>query len=190
MNIRTTALILASILTLFGCNNDGQNKTLEAKITALEQANKDIKSQVDMLSFQIEAENWERIAFMKPGDAGYSALRFDLGVITVRLANVKPYANGSKITLNFGNLTSARVDGLKAKLDWGKVNDKGVAQNDTAKSREVTFVESLMPGSWTNSDLVLEGIPPTELGFVRLREVGRSGPGNLNKPLSGKSATF
>jgi hypothetical protein len=103
----------------------------------------------------------------------------DLGNITVKIADVTPYATGSKVSLQFGNLTSAKIDGLRAKLEWGTVDEKGSAQNDKAKSREVEFTESLAPGAWTQSELVLEGVPPTELGFVRLREVDHSGIGLL-----------
>jgi hypothetical protein len=77
--------------------------------------------------------------------------------------------------LQFGNLTSARIDGLKAKLDWGKIDANGAPENDKAKTREVTFSTALPPGAWTVTQVVLEGVPPTELGFVRLKEVGHRG---------------
>ncbi|MFO1243663.1 MAG: DUF3251 domain-containing protein [Ramlibacter sp.] len=168
-------LLFALLLT--GCTDAARLKDLDAKISDLEAANKALNLRVQMLEFQVETSDWDRIAFMKPGDSGYSAIRYDLGIVTVKIQDVKPYANGSKISLQFGNLTSAKVDGLKAKIEWGTVNEKGVAQNDKAKSREVIFSESLAPGSWTLSELVLDGIPPTELGFVRLKDVGHRGIG-------------
>ncbi|MFN9489022.1 MAG: DUF3251 domain-containing protein, partial [Betaproteobacteria bacterium] len=161
MNLRVIALFLSFLVA--GCDGGVNIQALEARVAALEQENKSLKSQVDSLGLQFEVESFEKFAFMRPGDDGYSPVRFDLGVLTVRLADVKPYANGSKITLNFGNLTSARINGLRAKLDWGKVDEKGVPLNDKAKSRNVTFEQALVPGSWTNVDLVLEGIPPAEL---------------------------
>lgn len=172
MNPKPTLISLLAISFLVGCNEDARVPSLESRIVALESANKVLKDEIEMAKFQADILDWDRIAFMKPGNDGYTTIRFDLGVLTVKLADVKPYANGSKITLNFGNLTSAKVDGLRAKLDWGKVDEKGNPQNDKAKSREVSFSEALMPGAWTSTELVLEGIPPTELGFVRLKEVG------------------
>jgi Protein of unknown function (DUF3251) len=172
---------LVSALLLTACNEDPRvpalEQRLEARLAELEAANKALTEQVETLKFQVDILEWDQMAFLKPGDAGYSAVKYDLGVVTVKLADVKPYANGSKISLQFGNLTSARIDGLRAKLEWGKVNDKGVPQNDKAKSRDVTFNEALAAGSWTVTELVLEGIPPTELGFVRLKNVGHRGIG-------------
>lgn len=179
MNLKI--IVLASAVLLSGCNEDPRVPALEqrllAKLNELEAANRALAEEVDRLKLQVELATWDQIAFLKPGDEGYSALKYDLGVVTVKLADVKPYANGSKVALQFGNLTSARIDGLKAKLEWGKVNDKGIAQNDVAKSRDVTFNESLPAGAWTVTELVLEGIPPTELGFVRLKNVGHRGIG-------------
>ena len=44
-----------------------------------------------------------QFAFLTPGSDGYSTVSFDLGTLTVSLNDIKPYANGSKITLEFGN---------------------------------------------------------------------------------------
>jgi outer membrane murein-binding lipoprotein Lpp len=153
---------------------------LEAKIAALEAANERLTDQINDLKFEARLADWDKFALLKPGDEGYSALRYDLGVVTVKIADVKPYANGSRISLQFGNLTSARIDGLKAKMEWGKVSAKGVPESDKNNSREVTFSAPLAPGAWTVSQVVLEGVPPTELGFVRLREVGHRGIGLRN----------
>jgi len=173
-------LLISSACTLIACGGGVQkDPATDSRIAALEQANKDLNSEIKNLKFQLEFRDWDRVAFIKPGDAGYSALRFDLGVITVKIADVKPYANGSKIVIKFGNLTSARINGLNAKLDWGKVDATGIPQNDSEKTREFIFNEPLSAGAWTSSEVVLEGIPPTELGFVRLREVGHRGIGLL-----------
>ena len=51
--------------------------------------------------------------------------------------------------------------------------------DDEAKSRQVEFTEPLAPGAWTQSELLLAGVPPTELGFVRLKDVDHSGIGLL-----------
>ncbi|WP_140637448.1 DUF3251 domain-containing protein [Methylibium rhizosphaerae] len=172
-----TSAVVLTCLSLVGCTDESRVKALEERLAALEAANKALATEVQNLEFRLEIAGWDRIAYMKPGDSGYSAIRYDLGVVTVKISDIKPYANGSKIWLQFGNLASARVDGLKATIEWGSVDDKGNAQNDRAKSREVAFSEPLAAGAWTTTELVLEGIPPAELGFVRLRDVGHRGIG-------------
>lgn len=176
-------LVIVTSVLLAACNDGSQLKQIEAKldqrITELEAANKSLSDEIRDLRWEVKLGEFDKYAFLKPGDAGYSALRHDLGIVTVEISDVKPYANGSKVKLKFGNLTSARIDGLKATLDWGKL-EKGMPENDKAKSREVTFSASLAPGAWTVTEVVLEGVPPTELGFVRLKDVSHRGIGLKN----------
>jgi hypothetical protein len=120
-------------------------------------------------------KDWDKVAYLTPGAEGYSTVSFDLGVLTVKLEDVKPYANGSKVTLRFGNVLSSAIDGLTATIDWGKVNEKGVADNSSAKSKEMTFNQTLPEGAWTSIPIVLEGIPPAELGFVRVSKIHHTG---------------
>ena len=179
MRTALTPALVCLVLLGTGCADDTRTKDLEAKVTRLDAVASALAAQVKNLELQYEIAASERMAFLKPGDSGYSVLKLDLGNVTVKITDVKPDAAGSRVSLQFGNLTSARIDGLKAKLEWGRVDESGIAQNDKAKSREVKFTEPLAPGAWTQSELVLEDVPPAELGFVRLSEVDHSGIGLL-----------
>jgi hypothetical protein len=117
----------------------------------------------------------DEVAYLTPGEEGYSVVKSDIGAITVSLKDVKPYANGSRITLQFGNILNATITGVKAKLEWGSVDAKGIPKNETQKSREITFSKSLRSGSWTKISVVLERVPPSDLGFVRVRELKHTG---------------
>ncbi len=179
------ATVLYAIL-LTSCGQDSRVPPLETQVTKLESQVNNLDSKVTTLEAEVKQLNEqismskvfkdiEGIAFMTPGTDGYSIIKSDLGSLTVSLTNIQPYANGSKVTLQFGNLTAATIDGLKTTLEWGSLDKDGLPNNQEAKSREVIFNESLPSGSWTNSQVVLEGIPPIELGFVRLRDVGHRG---------------
>jgi hypothetical protein len=74
-----------------------------------------------------------------------------------------------------GNVLSSAIDGLTATIEWGRVNDRGVADNTSAKSREMTFNQTLQGGAWTSIPVVLEGLPPAELGFVRVSKIHHTG---------------
>ena len=62
-----------------------------------------------------------------------------------------------------GNPSSATINDLKATIEWGRVSDKGVSDNEHAKSREVTFDRSLHAGAWNDVQVVLDAIPPREI---------------------------
>lgn len=171
-------IAIVAALILHGCGQ-GTSAETESKPTGGTDEAQALQEKVNGLQQKIEMmdllRNIERVAFLKPGDEGYSVIRSDIGLLTVALEDINPYANGSKVTLSFGNTTAATINGLNAKIDWGSVGDDGTPINEKAKSREVKFNETLRSGAWTRANVVLEGIPPTELGFIRLREVGHSG---------------
>jgi hypothetical protein len=158
MNMRMYAalLVVLAFAGVVGCEDRDNVKALEAKISEL-------TNQVSP------------VAYLTPGSNGYSVVESDLGRMAVALDNVEAYANGSRVTLRFGNLTSATVNRAKAKIEWGNVDKEGRPQDESARSRELTFPESLRAGAWTNVPVVLEGVQPTELGFVRIRKVGHTG---------------
>jgi hypothetical protein len=93
-----------------------------------------------------------------------------MGAITVSLDDVQPYANGSKVRLRFGNLTSASLTSAKAKIEWGSVDAKGSPKNEEARSKKLDFIKPLLPGMWNDVEVILDGVPPTDLGFIRVRE--------------------
>ena len=117
----------------------------------------------------------DEIAYLTPGSDGYSVVQCDLGRMTVSLKNIEPYPNGSRISLQIGNLSSANINGAQARIEWGNVDEKGTPKNEEAHSREVKFAKSLRAGAWTTVPVVLEGIPPAALGFVRVKDVTHSG---------------
>ncbi len=135
----------------------------------------ELKERQDQDELNRIMKDFDKFAYLQPGDSGYSTVRYDLGVFTVQLDDIEPYANGSKVALKIGNPLFSAVEGLKAKIEWGRTTETGSPDNDSAKAKEITFNEALRPGAWTTVPLVLEGIPPAELGFVRVRDVSHTG---------------
>src|SRR5688572_15898765 len=108
-----------------------QVETLLTKVEQLERAARD--AQTERL-----LDNFYDIAYLTPGSDGFSAVRTDIGTITATLTNVEPYANGSRITIRFGNPTSARIASLKATVEYGK-------DNTSQREKDVTFAAELHP---------------------------------------------
>ena len=57
----------------------------------------------------------------------------------------------------------------------GGLDEKGSPKDESQRSRDFSFTEALRGGAWTNVPVVLEGVPPTELGYVRIKDVGHTG---------------
>lgn len=173
------ALLLAPCL-LSGCTEKSQEAAaLQKKTDDLQSQVKALNETVDKLERDASLDKFirdsEGIAYLTPGAEGYSVIDSDIGRFTVQLMNVQAYASGTKVTLRFGNLTSATIDGAKVTIEWGRVDEKGNPKNDEARSREVTFNEALRAGAWTEVPVVLDGVPAQEFGFVRLRDMSHRG---------------
>jgi len=191
--MKMNMLGLCALCLLASCDTKQQVASLEKKLSDtqsqissalqsnIEAVKKDITEVKDKQSSIEHVQERDRSAYLSPGSHGYSVIRFDLGLLAVRLASVKPYAKGSKVTLEIGNPLSVTIKRLNATVEWGKVDDKGVPLNEQTKSKEVTLKQSLQGGYITKVPLNLEGIPPKELGFVRIKEVNHEGIRFLKK---------
>lgn len=146
------ALLLFPALSACGSKTEDKVKLLEERLAKVEQT--------------IGAH---QVVTLKPGATGYSMIDSDTGRIAVAIANIEPYANGSRVTLDFGNPTAARLSGVKAKIEWGSNDAKGLPMAATAtQSTTFTAPEPLPAGSWKQFPIDLGGVPPTQLGWVRI----------------------
>ncbi|HYA85766.1 MAG TPA: DUF3251 domain-containing protein [Nitrospirota bacterium] len=190
--MKMNVLGLCALCVLASCDSGQQVASLEKKLndtqaqlsalqSSIEALKKDIHEVKDKQASDELVQEKDWFAYLTPGSNGYSVTRFDLGFLIVRLVSIKPYAHGSKVTLEIGNPSSVAINRLNATVDWGKVDDKGVPLNEHAKSKEVTLKQSLQGGYMTKVPLILEGIPPKELGFVRVKQVSHGGIRFLRK---------
>lgn len=170
--MKTILLSLFSILMvgLSGCRHIDNIVKFENDQLRQDTELATLKRQIELLKediqFSLDAQEWQTRVYLKPDNSGYTSLKTDLGVITVEIKNVVAYANGSKVTLEFGNPLNANINDLKGTIEWG---------GTTSQSRQVTFTQSLKAGAWTKAEVVLEGIKPTEFKFLRIKNVGHGG---------------
>lgn len=186
MSTRLPVVLLGLAVFCAGCNDAAQQAALSRQVDVLKEQFRTLDAQVKTLQRESDVEKFLRnasgVAYLTPGTDGYSTLETDIGTMTVSLANVEPYANGSRITLQFGNPSTATANSVKATVEWGRVDSNGSPDNDSARSREITFAQALRAASWTSVPLVLEAVPPADLGFVRLRDVTVTGITLLKGP--------
>lgn len=194
--IRFAAIALCCVATSSCANVDSQTQEqAPARAPATTQAQpykSDIAAmgqRIDALTKEVEdlrkrqaQDEWTRfmdelkgVVYLRPGDDGYSVIHYDLGVLTVRLDDVSPYANGAKVRLRFGNPLASTVNGLRCTIEWGQVDENGSSIASTTKSKELSLSEEMRSGAWTDVQVVLESIPPEQLGFVRVKEITHSG---------------
>ena len=112
---------------------------------------------------------------LTPGDSAYSVLRIDVGSIALTLDAIAPAGAGSRVTVSIGNLTSAVIDGLEATVSWGTGTADGSDAVIQGQSRRVSIAKPFPSGAWTQTSFVLDGVPPAQIGFLRIAEASATG---------------
>jgi Protein of unknown function (DUF3251) len=168
-------MMILMMVLLSGCGVQQDLSELKVKVMVLEIENKSLKGQIDALNADIAMlkipSAYDGVAYLSSGSSGYQILKTEIGNITVGLENIEPYANGSKVLLKFGNPTAAEIYQLSATIEWGAVDKDGYPDNENMKRKDVEFVESFRSGAWNSAEVILEGVPPSDLGFVRVKDL-------------------
>ena len=146
-------LLMLPALSACGSKTDDRLKSIEERLAKVEQS--------------IGAH---KTITLKPGESGYGLIDTDFGRLAVAIADVQAYAGGSRVTLDFGNPTTARLTGMKAKVEWGSSDAKPVVPMTAGKVQALDFIapEPLPAGSWRQYVVDLPGVLPTQLGWVRI----------------------
>ena len=154
------------MMTTLGCSHAGVQKQLDEQGAEIQV----LKAELELLKLDEKLRSFNQIAVLSTSDKGYSPISTDLGVIVASLDDIQPYATGSRVVLKFGNLTTASFTNAKAKVDWGPVDAKGYPDNARAKTKDLDFIKPLPPAEWTSLDVILDGVPPSSLGFIRVHD--------------------
>ncbi len=194
-----TLLAISLILLVGGCpkgTQHGRSPDVEKEIADLKmaafrlevlaQAVATMRDEIADLQQQVASlqvrDSTDGVAFLTPGSTNYAPLKFDLGILTVSLKDVTQYANGSKITLQFGNPLSSAINGFAAHIAYGPVDANGIPQMDLAKSKDASFATPFKPGSWTDEIVILDGMLPDKLGFILVSGAKHAGVSLIRPP--------
>ena len=154
-------------------NNELANKVseLESRLSINEAELHEIKNQVSDVSVNELIRKFEKIAFLKVGTKEFFPITTDVGVVTVNLSSIEPYANGSKVSIVFGNPLSATLKNVKFTVDYVSLDKDGLVIDKSEKSKEINLTESLNAASWNKIELILEALPTNELGYIRIHNL-------------------
>jgi hypothetical protein len=110
-------IIVLSLTVLTSCNDDSKVSELENRIKSME--DQILILQKDGIHQKIDSE-YDGYTFLDPGDQGFGTIKLDIGSVTVSLKDIQEYANGSKVTLDFGNPHTAQINKVKFDVDYGR----------------------------------------------------------------------
>lgn len=181
MRSRQIASALVLALTTAACQQqpsptpdspDQELIDLRAQVAELDNKVQALEDSRDLAKLMYDLEH---IAYLTPGDEGYSVVRYDLGYLTVKIEDVKPFASSSKIVLNLGNVQSASINGLKGTIEWGPMDKKGLPDNSQMRSKDFEIVSTIPAASWSKATITLDNTVPASIGYVRIRALSHRG---------------
>jgi len=111
----------------------------------------------------------KEVSFDPSSPNKYSRLDLDNGFVLVSLESAIPYLDGIEATLNVGNPLYVSYTGFKVNCQWGKrweSKDDYGQWLQSLRSKEETYTESLLPGSWTRVQLLLPNTKTTDFGYL------------------------
>lgn len=172
--MRFIAIIFLASLS-FGCSkNDVPTNSKETSTNSSETSTASLDDRIKDLEIDKLLRSLDKIAYLKISGEGYSTISFDLGVLTIKIKDVQPFANATKVRLEIGNPLGATISGLKMTVQWGSTNEKGYVLEELG-SKEVTVDKNILASSWNNVIITLDSTDPKNLGFIRVKDVSHTG---------------
>ena len=142
-------------------NFETEFESLKTRITDLE-LHKD---------FDEIIKNADTSVYLTIGAKGYYPIKTSIGFITISIVDIKPYASGSKIILDFGNPTSAGIE-FKFKIDYGSLGANSLPEiKKFEKTKDVDVPSRLKAGHWNKVEIILDELPHNKLGYIRIHDL-------------------
>lgn len=149
------------------------NQSIETFEAKLEEQRKALSSlQVRARWFSIR----QSVVVFDASSEGFQRVDTDLASFAVSIADLKPYGDGTKLTINIGNISGADFDGVKLKLRCGRRlpagEDGSPNLEDVDKpqyqpiEKEHNVLSRVKSGSWNPNSVILPNVKPDELDFV------------------------
>ena len=159
-------------------NDSNSLINLETEIESLKTRITDLELHKD---FDEIIKNADTSVYLTIGSKGYYPIKTSIGFITISIADIKPYASGSKIIFDFGNPTSAGID-FKFKIDYGSLDAKSLPDKKFEKTKDVDVPSRLKPGHWNKVEIILDELPHNKLGYIRIHDLETKSIFMLNTP--------
>lgn len=136
------------------------------KITALESELKTVRSRLYKL--EAKGSQFQSVEF-DPSSKGFQRLDTDDGTFLISLQDIKPYANGFRVSMSVGNPLGADYSGFKVHAEWGTGIDK-IAENEEwpQHKNDFDFTEVLRGGTWNKIVLPLAPAKPEEIEYISI----------------------
>jgi hypothetical protein len=149
-----------------------QNDALVARVAALETKLQAVLEQATTTDIGLTIlQNQYASADFDPTEPAFQRINSGVATFAVSVQDVSQFGDGVKLKLNLGNLTAASIVGVTLHIAYGPRRPKGEGYYDwfnNLKKKDAEILETLVPGSWNPTTVVLPGIEPRNFGYVSI----------------------
>jgi hypothetical protein len=178
MTYRILGLLFPLVVALCSCNKQQSAELTEVKseLAATKTELNGVRTQLTTLEgrifrMELTKDVYKSTSFDVAEPGGFQRLETNTGTLLVSLKDAQPYLNGYRLNINIGNPSSVTYNGFKMKVKWGKAFKEGADFDQWQKSlqeKELSFVETLAPGTWNPTVVHLAPATADELGTLEL----------------------
>lgn len=148
-------------LALSGCNRQAPESAAEPSVASLQKEINDLRG--DLIQRTMRAD---KAIELTPTEKEFQFLDTPAGKMAFSVESIAAQGDGSELTFNVGNLSSATVNTFKFDAEWGAVDGNGFMVRPGSRTGQKTISKPLLPGTWNTVKIAFAGIPPS--GFGRL----------------------
>jgi len=188
--VRTFAIMLPviSCFTFCGCQQSSspaedpgiaelasQLSTLQTKVAKMEGDQRFLLTRLVKVEKQIRASAPKTEVEFDPSSTSYRRVDGDLGIFAVAISDVRPFADGVRVTLKLGNPSSMTYSGATLTLEYGPrapssdptgPPDAAVAWLGALQQRTEKITTTLAPGRWNPVQITLPKIEAKDFGYL------------------------
>lgn len=173
MTVRFRLLtVLPTLIALAGCAQQQQLPQVQQEIRQLNQRLQTLAEQAAALERQntLNAHSSAGV-YLLPAAKNYALVDSAIGRLSVSLSHVSQEASGTYAQLHIRLIDGGTLPNFRAHLDWGELDASGKPLTNGAQTQSFAVSQTLVPKWEAAIALRLTGLPPEQLGFIRLYDI-------------------
>ncbi|MGB7802994.1 DUF3251 domain-containing protein [Buttiauxella sp.] len=166
-------LLVTSMVSLSACAQQTEVRQMKSEVGSLNKEMTQLTDQTVKLTQQnaLNAKSTTGV-YLLPGSKIPARLNSQLGNLQMSLSSVTPQDNGSRVMLIIKGESNEPLPAFTGKVEWGQI--QGTTENYqevNVQTQQINAPASVLAPSDVSIPLVLSGLTPEQLGFVRIHDI-------------------
>ncbi|WP_338534380.1 DUF3251 domain-containing protein [Leclercia adecarboxylata] len=166
-------LLLGSLFSLSACAQQSEVRQMNQSISSLNTTMNKLNQETVKITQQnaLNAKSTSGV-YLLPGSNTPARLNSQIGTLRMSLVNVAPNADGTRATLRIQGESNDPLPAFSATVEWGQIQGTTDSfQELNVQTQLINAPASILAPSDVDIPLQLNGLPPDQLGFIRIHDI-------------------